>query len=608
MITLDINNINNKYHTKSIYKPSKSLSNYQYEKNDCFVSPTLKNYIAYTNISFGKRLFIEDLVKKTHGKNCQGAGLFVKKDDGSTSDYVDWDKVGWKYLKAEPIDWKTATKDDIQVFWHSLALAEAKDTTWVKRFNPQNVEYPLAVFRHIVSNDAKREFSKNIEEMNEIQKKSVKVKNLLDTPIVNENGTLNFAFTVFDTETTGINLPVENSEFESLIKSPKDLYNEKIVEEPSEIIQIGALKFDNQGKLIPESAISQLLKPDRPIPQGAIDVHGITNEQVADKPKINSILKKFETNYLGKDIIVAYNSKFDIKLLNHSINKYNEFDSKKLDSRKQSLVIDPMTLIMRIHPYLGAKKKLGEQYKYLFGQDLEGAHDAFADVRATADVLKYCLYYLGKKSKEQGKTLRIRDVLLFQNEYCTDRMGVKLDICGVNAEKSFAESYGNEAEIVNIDNYMDGYKLTAEKLEDLKNQIGDKNYQLLKKEDFIGKKITNFKDGYGQMPKETLNDLKHKYHKNVNMRYLMKENFKKVLLNVGIQPYKDLSRDDIINTIVRNSKNHTKGMFDIWMKNADLQDVSKGNDLPDIEVARKVMLEHLDEDEKYPNLETHSLK
>ncbi len=54
-------------------------------------------------------------------------------------------------------------------------------------------------------------------------------------------------------------------------------------------------------------------------------------------------------------------------------------------------------MIQRIHPFIGAKKKLESQYRFLFCKDIEGhAHDAFNDVNATMDVLKYCVLYLNK--------------------------------------------------------------------------------------------------------------------------------------------------------------------------------------------------------------------
>lgn len=46
---------------------------------------------------------------------------------------------------------------------------------------------------------------------------------------------------------------------------------------------------------------------------------------------------------------------------------------------------------------------------------MENAHDAFADVKGTVDVLKYTLYYLSEHRKDKSKPLTLREVLLFQN-------------------------------------------------------------------------------------------------------------------------------------------------------------------------------------------------
>ena len=429
-----------KLNNTNIIKPLKSdnpslTNNVETERK--FAKLSVANLMAYT-ISFGSKssdfaVFTDNIVKPQEGKKYQGAGIYTPKANGTPSDFIDWEnKVGWGHLKKEPIDWKTATKEDIQSYWYSLALAEPNDSTWPTRFNAENVKQPLFLYRHIISPKAKEGFAQNITELNELQKNQKEILQLLDTPVVNKDGALNFPFQVFDTETTGINMPVQHSQPYTYKEETGDAKNPK----PSKIIQIGAVKFDETGKIDSKTLLSQLIDPEVAIPEAATDVHGIKDEDVKGKPTMAEVLRKFEHNYLGKDIIVAYNSKFDISLLNYSIWKFNQYHSQtqQLDQRKRSLVIDPLTLICRIHPYLGAKKKLGERSNFLFCRDMEGAHDAFADVRGTADVLKYCLYYLDKKAKENGTTLTLRDVLAFQNGWAKPEkrnIGMRLDTRGL---------------------------------------------------------------------------------------------------------------------------------------------------------------------------------
>ena len=71
---------------------------------------------------------------------------------------------------------------------------------------------------------------------------------------------------VFDTETTGV-----------------DVNNDRIVE-------ISILKINNNLEIVDE--LYFLLNPQVDIPQGASDVHGITNEQVKNSPIFKDVAKK----------------------------------------------------------------------------------------------------------------------------------------------------------------------------------------------------------------------------------------------------------------------------------------------------------------------------
>ncbi|HSH36824.1 exonuclease domain-containing protein, partial [Schnuerera sp.] len=87
-------------------------------------------------------------------------------------------------------------------------------------------------------------------------------------------------FVVFDIETTGL--------------SPK---NDMITE-------IGAIKIVN-GKIVDE--FSQLINPERPIPNRIIKITGITDEMVKDKPTIDEVLPDFE-RFIDGAVLVAHNA------------------------------------------------------------------------------------------------------------------------------------------------------------------------------------------------------------------------------------------------------------------------------------------------------------
>ncbi len=87
-----------------------------------------------------------------------------------------------------------------------------------------------------------------------------------------------------------------------------------------EIVEIGAVKF-NTNKIIEE--FSSLIKPTIAIPQEAINVHGITNEDVANAFSIEEILPHF-MNVIRGSVLIAHNIVFDIRFLNNALQKSGE--------------------------------------------------------------------------------------------------------------------------------------------------------------------------------------------------------------------------------------------------------------------------------------------
>ena len=99
----------------------------------------------------------------------------------------------------------------------------------------------------------------------------------------------NATFVAFDTETTGLWAPVNR------------------------IVEIAAVKFS----VIEEAAdtFQALVNPGMPIPPEVIEIHGITNEMVADQPSADVVLKQF-IDFCGPDsILLAHNAAFDISFV-----------------------------------------------------------------------------------------------------------------------------------------------------------------------------------------------------------------------------------------------------------------------------------------------------
>src|SRR5574344_1002577 len=530
-------------------------------KNDFMYNPMRENQkelsnFAYKPLSFKGTWFEENYVNKVDDKEYQGKNLY---EDG----FIDFEKVGWENLSKEPLDLKNATETEFYAFQHANALAETNDTTWVRRYNKFNVTKPLAVPHTLNSQASDKTFAENLSQL-----LNPKRCFSLDIPITDENGKLNLDCVIFDTETTGINYDNPNK--------PLD-----------KIIQIGALQMKN-GEIVEESAYNQLINPEMSISQGASAVHGITNDMLKDKPTMEQVLKPFVNDYLTKKngIIVAYNSKFDISMLNNSIEEHNKYSKDYLKKKQPYKVIDPFVLMQRIHPYVGARKKLSEQYKFFFCKNMDNAHDAFADVKGTADILKYSLYYLSKHRVDKSKPLTLREVLIFQNGFETPNIDIKLDTEGCNSAVNFDKSY--KFKPVNVINYFEGYKLTKKTLKELEPIIGIDNANKLRKQKVEDKLIDlTSESGLPINPAET------KAGGVENAFYVMKNNFEKVIGFAKLEPYQDKSIDDITKIIVENSKSYINYKSkNLWVKNANPIDIKDGNDLPDFEIIKKIANEN----------------
>jgi DNA polymerase III subunit epsilon len=99
------------------------------------------------------------------------------------------------------------------------------------------------------------------------------------------------------------------------------------------IIEIAAVKVSSDGKI---DYLHTLINPEITIPELTIKFHGIHDEDVADSPKIDTILPGL-LEFIGDSDIVAHNALFDIGFLakeihlnNLAFSKNQVYDSCKL--------------------------------------------------------------------------------------------------------------------------------------------------------------------------------------------------------------------------------------------------------------------------------------
>lgn len=91
--------------------------------------------------------------------------------------------------------------------------------------------------------------------------------------------------------------------------------------EPNEgdrIVEIGAVELLNH---VPTGrTFHEYLNPQRSMPQGAFEVHGLGDEFLADKPLFHTVAQKF-LDFVGSAKMVIHNAAFDMKFLNYELDK-----------------------------------------------------------------------------------------------------------------------------------------------------------------------------------------------------------------------------------------------------------------------------------------------
>jgi DNA polymerase-3 subunit epsilon len=119
------------------------------------------------------------------------------------------------------------------------------------------------------------------------------------------------------------------------------------------------------------------LNPEMPISQEAIEIHGITNEDVADCPTFGDKAEEI-SDFFGSSDLAGYNSnRFDVPML---VEEFLRADMV-FDTKNRRLV-DVFRIFTKKE-----KRDLSAAYQFYCSKDLQNAHNAEADVTATFEVL-----------------------------------------------------------------------------------------------------------------------------------------------------------------------------------------------------------------------------
>lgn len=155
----------------------------------------------------------------------------------------------------------------------------------------------------------------------------------------------------FDLETTGTNINTDR------------------------IVEICYLKVHPNGN---EEAKTMRINPEMHIPEASSVIHGIYDEDVADCPTFKDVAKDIAKDIEGCDIAGFNSNRFDVPVL------VEEFLRVGIDiDLAKRKFIDVQVIYHKLE-----QRTLSAAYKFYCGKNLEDAHSAEADTRATYEVLK----------------------------------------------------------------------------------------------------------------------------------------------------------------------------------------------------------------------------
>ena len=168
---------------------------------------------------------------------------------------------------------------------------------------------------------------------------------------LDKNALVDLSYTVFDTETTGLN--------------PRG---------GDEIISIGAVRIV-KGRLLHEEKFNQLVDPRRQVPWASVKYHGIHPDMLEGKPFIEEVLPRFE-QFVGDTILIGHNVAFDMLML--------EQKEALTNIRFEQPILDTLLLADVVHP--AHKDHSLEALGKRLGVHIKDRHTALGDAAMTAEI------------------------------------------------------------------------------------------------------------------------------------------------------------------------------------------------------------------------------
>lgn len=158
---------------------------------------------------------------------------------------------------------------------------------------------------------------------------------------------------VLDTETTGL--------------SPREGHR---------VVEIGCVELENH--LPTGNVYHQYINPQRSMPTGAFEIHGLSEEFLSDKPIFADISQAF-LDFIGDAKLIIHNAPFDIGFLNHEFSAINT----------RPLLMDRVhdTLVMAQKKHTGSQNSLDALCRrYNVDNSGRTKHGALLDAELLAEV------------------------------------------------------------------------------------------------------------------------------------------------------------------------------------------------------------------------------
>lgn len=140
------------------------------------------------------------------------------------------------------------------------------------------------------------------------------------------------------------------------------------------IVELCFLKIHPDGS---EETFTTRVNPEMPIPESSTEIHGITNDDVKECPTFKEIAPKLLEMIKGCDLAGFNSAKFDLPMLDEEFARVGI-----LSNLAEVHHIDVQNIYHKLE-----RRTLKAAYRFYCDKDLEDAHSAEADTRATYEVL-----------------------------------------------------------------------------------------------------------------------------------------------------------------------------------------------------------------------------